>query len=284
MSSCRRCSPRAVTRSGCSRRSSATTARTSSWASACSSISTASCSMCAASGSDPTSGSAAEPSFFLASELAHARSLAPEVWSHANLLNPPRPNLNNSTPQTDTQAVRSKVSRPALVGGRCNRLGYLAAMRKRQPRGQLAGRLLWGLAVEGHHRGGHPGFPRQLSAPPVADRRHVDLVRTPTYRFFEVVNDHLSGGSTDYAGMSGWDQTLTNQSGAPVILRGRYGRSSEGKREGVVHSPSLLRSLPDPIKEKSASSGCPQDFHAPSTGFPQLGSVRLKRSALASGM
>jgi hypothetical protein len=39
--------------------------------------------------------------------------------------------------------------------------------------------------------------------------------------------------------MSGWDQTLTNQSGARVILRGRHGRSSEGKREGVVHSPRL---------------------------------------------
>jgi hypothetical protein len=99
------------------------------------------------------------------------------------------------------------------------------------------------------------------------------LVRTPTYRFFEVVNDHLSGGPTEYAGMSGWDQALTNQSGASVILRGRYGRSSEGKREGVVHSPGLARSSRDPVKEKSPSSRCPQDFHASSTGFPQLGSV-----------
>ena len=180
--------------------------------------------------------------------------------------------------------MRSKPSRPALVSRRCNWLGCVAAMRERQPRGQLAGRLLRCLAVEGHHRGGHPGFPRQLSAPPVADGRHVDMVRTPTYRFFEVVNDHLSGGPTDYAGMSGWDQALTNQSGAPVILRGRHGRSSEGKREGVVHSPGLPRSSRDPIKEISVSSGCPQDFHASSTGFPQLGPVRLKRSALASAM
>jgi hypothetical protein len=195
-----------------------------------------------------------------------------------------RLDLHKAPSKADMQAVRSKVSRPALVGGGCNRLGYVAAMRERQPRGQLPGRLLWGLAVEGHHRGGHPGFPRQLGAPPVADGRHVDLVRTPTYRFFEVVNDHLSGGPTDHAGMSGWDQTLTNQSGASVILRGRHGRSSEGKREGVVHSPGLPRSSRDPTKEKSASSGCPQDFHVPCTGFPQMGSVRLLGCALASGM
>jgi len=202
-------------------------------------------------------GSAAGRSFFPALALAHA------------------PNLNKKPSRAETQAVRSKVSRPALVG-RCHRLGDVAAMRERQPRSQLPGRLLRRLAVEGHHRGGHPGFPRQLSAPPVADGRHVDLVRTPTYSFFEVVNDHLSGGPTDYAGMPGWDQTLTNQSGAAVILRRRHARSSEGKREGVVHSPGLPRSSRDPVKEKSSSSGCPQDLHASSTGFPQLGSMRLK--------
>jgi hypothetical protein len=179
--------------------------------------------------------------------------------------------------------VRSKVSWPDLGGRCCNRLGCLAAMRERQPRGQLAGRLLWGLAVERHHRCGHTRFPRQLGTPPVTDGRYVDFVRTPTYRFFELV-DHLSGGPTDFAGLSGWDQTLTNQSGASVILRGRHGRSSEGRREGVVHSPGLPRSSRDPVKEKSASSTCPQDFHESSTGFPQLGSVRLMRSALASGM
>ena len=133
------------------------------------------------------------------------------------------------------------MSRPVLVSGRCNRLGYVAAMRERQPRGQLAGRLLRRLAVEGHHRGGHPGFPRQLSAPPVADRRHVDLVRTPTYCFFKVVNDHLSGGPTDYAGMSGWDQTLTN----PV-------------RSGRDFTPSLR-----PIKRREARRRRPQSGFAP---------------------
>jgi len=181
------------------------------------------------------------------------------------------------------QAVGSKVSKPDLVRRRCDRLGYVAAMRERQPRGQLAGRLLWGLAVERHHRCGHTRFPRQLGTPPVTDGRYVDFVRTPTYRFFEVV-DHLSGGPTDFAGLSGWDQTLTNQSGAPVILRGRHGRSSEGKREGAVHSTGLPRSSRDPVKEKSAFSASPQDIHGSSTGFPQLGSVRLIGSASASGM
>jgi hypothetical protein len=176
------------------------------------------------------------------------------------------------------------VSWPALVGGWCNRLGYVASMRERQPRSQQASRFFWGRAVKRHHGCGHTGLSRQLGAPPVADGRHVDVVRTPTYSFFEVVNDHLSGGPTEFAGMSGWDQTLTNQSGASVILRGRHGRSSEGRREGVVHNPGLPRSSRDPVKEKSASSTCPQDFHESSTGFPQLGSVRLMRSALASGM
>jgi len=105
--------------------------------------------------------------------------------------------LNNSQLQTDTQDVRSKDSRPALVGRRSNRLGYVAAMRERQPRGQLAGRLLWGLAVEGHHRSRHAGLPGQLGAPAIAHRRHFDVVRTPTNGFFEMFNDHLSGGPTE---------------------------------------------------------------------------------------
>src|SRR5688572_1340553 len=90
-------------------------------------------------------------------------------------------------------------------------------------------------------------------------------------------------GSTDYAGMPGWDQTLTNQSGAPVILRGRHSRSSEGKREGLIHNPGWPRSSADPAKEISSSSGCPQDFHASSTGFPQMGLLRILRSAPAPG-
>jgi hypothetical protein len=99
-----------------------------------------------------------------------------------------------------------------------------------------------------------------------------------------MMDDHLSGGLTEQTKESGWDQTLSNQSGAPVILRGRHGRSSEGKREGVVQIPRPSRSSADPVKEKSALSGCPQDFHATSTGFPQLSLVRLVGSEPALDM
>jgi hypothetical protein len=157
-------------------------------------------------------------------------------------------------------------------------------MRERQPRGQLTGRLLWGLAVKGHHGGGHARLPQQLGAPPIADGRDFDLVRAPADVLFEVVNDHLSGGLTEQTRVSGWDQTLSIQPGAPVILRGRHGRSSEGKREGVVHIPGPSRTSADPVKEKSALSGCPQDFHASSTAFPQPSLVRLPGSELALGM
>lgn len=134
------------------------------------------------------------------------------------------------------QAVRSKGLRPALVGRRCNRLGYVAAMRERQPRGQLAGRLLWGRAVEGHHRGRHSRFPRQLGAPPVADGRHVDLVRTPTYRFFEMVNDHVSGG--------------------PTVCCGSV-RLGPDTRQTVRSAGDLTRSSP-PIKRREARRRRPQ--------------------------
>ena len=139
------------------------------------------------------------------------------------------------------QAVRSKGSRPALAGRRCNRLGYVAAMRERQPRGQLAGRLLWGLAVEGHHRGRHSRFPRQLGAPPVADGRHVDLVRTPTYRFFEVVNDHVSGG--------------------PTVCCGSV-RLGPETRQTVRSAGDLTRPL-QPIKRREARRRRPQPGFAP---------------------
>jgi hypothetical protein len=167
--------------------------------------------------------------------------------------------------------VRSKDVRPALVGRRSNRLGYLAAMRERQPRGQLVGRLLWGLAIEGHHRGGHARLPGQLSTPTVTDRHHFDVVRTPAYVLFEMFNDHLSGGPPEHATSSACRRTRSCQPGAPVILRGRHVRSSEGNREGVVHIPGSGRSSADPAKEKSALSGCAQDFHVSSTAFPQSG-------------
>ena len=155
------------------------------------------------------------------------------------------------------QAVRSKPSRPALVGRR-ERLSGVAAMRERQPGSQLLDRLLRGLAVEGHHGGLHSRLPLKLGTPPVADGHHFDLVRTPADSFFEMVNDHLSGGST-------------LRSGAAVILRRRHVRSSEDDREGAVHNPPFQGSSADPIEEKCALSGCPQDMHGPSTVFPQMG-------------
>jgi hypothetical protein len=156
------------------------------------------------------------------------------------------------------QAGRSKPWRPALVGRRSNRLRCLAAMRERQPRSQLVGRLLWGLAVEGHHGGLHARVPPKLGTPPVTDGHHLDLVRTPADSFFEMVNDHLFGGPT-------------LQSGATVILRRRHVRSSEGDREGVVHTPRFHGSSAVPAEEKCALSGCPQDLHGSSTVFPQTG-------------
>ena len=131
-------------------------------------------------------------------------------------------------------------------------------MRERQPGSQLLDRLLRGLAVERHHGGLHAGVPAKLSTPPVADGHDLDLVRTPADGLFEMLNGHLSGGPTF-------------QSGAPVILRRRHMRSSEDDREGPVHTPAFGGSSADPREEKSALSGSPQDFHGPSTAFPQPG-------------
>ena len=156
------------------------------------------------------------------------------------------------------QAVRSKPPTPALVGGRRNRLRHLAAIRERQPGSQLLRRLLWGPAVEGHHGGRHARVPAKLGTPPVADGHHFDLVRTPADSFFEMVNDHLSGGPT-------------LRSGTTVILRGRHVRSSEDDHEGAVHNPVVWGSSADLAEEKCALSGCPQDLHGSSTVFPQTG-------------
>jgi hypothetical protein len=81
--------------------------------------------------------------------------------------------------------------RRALDGGQSDGLGCLAAVCERQPRGQLTGRLLWRLAVEGHHGGRHASGPAELRAPAIGDRRYLDLVRTPADSFFEMMNGHL---------------------------------------------------------------------------------------------
>jgi hypothetical protein len=130
-------------------------------------------------------------------------------------------------------------------------------MCERQPGGQLLDGLLRGLPVEGHHRGGEARRPAKLGTPPVADGHHLDLVRTPANRFFEMPYGHVSGG-------------LTFQSEAPVILRRRHVRSSEDDREGPIHNPRFRGSSADPREEKSALSGSPQDLHGSSTVFPQV--------------
>jgi hypothetical protein len=95
------------------------------------------------------------------------------------------------------QAVRSKGLGPALDSRRGQRLRRLAAVCERQPRGQLAGRLFWGLAVERHHRRWYPGRAAELSSPAVADGRHLDLVRTPADGLFEMMNCHVWDAGRD---------------------------------------------------------------------------------------
>ena len=180
------------------------------------------------------------------------------------------------------QGVRSKPWRPALVGRRCNRLGYVAAMRERQPRGQLAGRFLWGLAIKRHHRGGQTRFPRQLGTPPVADGHHFDVVRTPADGFFEMVNDHLSGGPTGC--VNAWFQPDVR----PVEGVGDFTRSSCSikRREARRRRPQseFWLIVVDPGKEKCALSGCAQDFHGTSTSFPQAGPGAVAVIPAGAGM
>ena len=177
----------------------------------------------------------------------------------------PQP-LHKLHKKTDTQAVRSKLSGSGSIGRRGNRLGHLAAMCERQPVRQPAGRFLRRLAVEGHHRRGHPRLPVKLGPPPVTDGHHFDLVRMPADSFFEMVNDHLSGGPTA-------------RSEVPVILRRRHVRSSEDDHEGASTMPPVWGSSDDPTEEKCALSGCPQDLHASSTVFPQSGGYRRRNAA-----
>jgi hypothetical protein len=90
------------------------------------------------------------------------------------------------------------------------------------------------------------------------------VVSTAGDGFFEMMNGHSAGGRT-----------------RGLILRSRHTRSSETDREGIVHRWRDGRSSGDPVKEKYAVSGSPQDIHGSSTGFPhkalsvQLCAVRM---------
>ena len=73
-------------------------------------------------------------------------------------------------------------------GDRC---GRESLVREGQPLHQQPRCFIWRLTVERHHRRGHTGPAAQLRAPPVADVRDLDLVRTPADGFFESVHGHV---------------------------------------------------------------------------------------------
>jgi hypothetical protein len=88
--------------------------------------------------------------------------------------------------------IEDQPSEGGALDGR-RRLRHPLTVRERQPRGQLMGRLRWGLAVERHHSRGHTGPAAQLSAPPVADGCYLNLIRTPADSLFEMMNGHCGG-------------------------------------------------------------------------------------------
>jgi len=88
-------------------------------------------------------------------------------------------------------------------------------MRQVQPVGEVLGRLVWGHAVEGHHRGGNPRLADKLRTPAITDRHDLDGVRAAADGFFESMNDHGVMVSTE----------------ARLILRRGRGGSSEAPRE-----------------------------------------------------
>ena len=149
--------------------------------------------------------------------------------------------------------------RPGTLGrhrrGRVRRLH--AAVRKGEPLRQLPCGFVRRLTVERHHRRRHSRQPAKLRAPPVADRRDFDLIRTPADEFFESMHRHVAV-SAGGVGSRGW------------ILRRSTGDTSEGDREGASDRSCTRRSCGDRRRKKSVLSGSPQDLHHPSTGFPQL--------------
>jgi hypothetical protein len=67
----------------------------------------------------------------------------------------------------------------------------MAPVRQCEPLRELASRFIGRPAVKRHHGCGHPRRTPELCAPPVADGRHLDLVRTPANGFFEAMNCHV---------------------------------------------------------------------------------------------
>jgi len=88
-----------------------------------------------------------------------------------------------------TLRIRPAERRRILGGG--YRLRRLATMGERQPGGKLVGGFFRCLAVERHHRRGYASRAAELGTPTVTDGRYLDVVRTPTDSFFEMMNDHV---------------------------------------------------------------------------------------------
>ena len=121
-----------------------------------------------------------------------------------------------NTGRTNRGGVKPGCWRERSCAGFSRRTGVLnrgrqaPAVSQRQPLHELAGGLVGGMPVEGHHRRRHARRSSQLRAPSVADGRNLDLVGAPANGLFETMNDHLlvpEGGTSDRSYVScGGDQ------------------------------------------------------------------------------
>ena len=124
----------------------------------------------------------------------------------------------------------------ALGGGR--RLGRLATVCERQPGGQLMRSFFRGRPVERHHRRGYPSRAAELGTPAIADGRYLDVVRTPTDSFFEMMNDHV-GDVTGREASNEGDFTRLSRG----IKRNRSRRRRPQPRLGVILRRSHRRKI-----------------------------------------
>jgi hypothetical protein len=138
-----------------------------------------------------------------------------------------------------------------------------AAMRQRKPFGQLMGGLGRARPIERHHRRWHARAPAQLGTPPVADGRDLDVVHAPANGFFKAMDGHVCNG-------------LTRVRKTAMILRRRYNRSSERRREGDHPRRAGAWDAPELSREFFLLSDSPQLLHGPSTGFPQWHKLRRR--------
>src|SRR6187401_3624669 len=64
-------------------------------------------------------------------------------------------------------------------------------MRQHQPLREMSRRFVRRRSIERHHRRWKTRRATELRAPPVADRRDLDVVRTPANGFVEAMNCHV---------------------------------------------------------------------------------------------